>query len=89
MDLLERDACLRELDAALTDAVGGQGSVALVSGEAGIGKTALVRHFAHTHRAARVLWGNCDALATPRQLGPLRDAASSSTRLRARPEPGR
>ena len=48
----------------------------LVSGEAGIGKTSLVRAFlrAAAHRAA-VLQGACDDLLTPRTLGPLRDAA--------------
>ena len=37
MELLEREACLRELDALLKDVAAGQGRVALVSGEAGIG----------------------------------------------------
>ena len=48
----------------------------LVSGEAGIGKTNLVRAFlrAAAHRAT-VLQGACDDLLTPRTLGPLRDAA--------------
>ena len=48
----------------------------LVSGEAGIGKTSLVRAFlrAAAHRAT-VLQGACDDLLTPRALGPLRDAA--------------
>jgi predicted ATPase len=43
--LLERDTELRTLDAALDRAAGGAGSVVLVSGEAGIGKTSLVRAF--------------------------------------------
>ena len=41
--LLERDDELRLLNAAFDRAAGGAGSVVLVSGEAGIGKTSLVR----------------------------------------------
>jgi len=74
MELLERDIPLRELDAALKDAVGGEGRVALVSGEAGIGKTSLVERFTHIHYGStRILWGACDSLFTPRPLGPLHD----------------
>ena len=74
MALLERDTHLAELAAVLRDAATGQGSVVLVTGEAGAGKTALVSQFAASHsRAARVLWGLCDELVTPRPLGPFRD----------------
>jgi tetratricopeptide (TPR) repeat protein len=48
----------------------------LVSGEAGMGKTSLVRAFAsEASGAARVLVGACDDLVTPRTLGPFRDMA--------------
>jgi DNA-binding CsgD family transcriptional regulator len=48
--------------------------VAVVAGEAGIGKSALVAEFARRCGAtARVLWGGCDPLVTPRALGPLHD----------------
>jgi DNA-binding CsgD family transcriptional regulator/tetratricopeptide (TPR) repeat protein len=77
--LLERDAFLRELNVALADAASGQGCAVLVSGEAGIGKTTLLEHFAASVHTAdgrtRVLWGACDALFTPRPLGPLLDMA--------------
>ena len=76
-DLLERSLQLDALEAML-DAVrdGSRGRLALVAGEAGAGKTALVRLFADEHRGtARVLWGACDALFTPRALGPLLDVA--------------
>jgi DNA-binding CsgD family transcriptional regulator/tetratricopeptide (TPR) repeat protein len=74
--LLERDAELRRLRDALGRAGRGRGSVVLVSGEAGIGKTALVRAFADAARGrARVLAGVCDDLGTPRTLGPFRDMA--------------
>jgi predicted ATPase len=54
----------------------GHGRVALVTGEAGIGKTSLVEQFAEKQKnACRVLWGGCDALFTPRPLGPLYDIA--------------
>jgi hypothetical protein len=44
----------------------------LVSGEAGAGKTALLRHFSEERdRSVRVLWGGCDPLFTPSPLGPL------------------
>jgi DNA-binding CsgD family transcriptional regulator/tetratricopeptide (TPR) repeat protein len=53
-----------------------QGRLALVGGEAGVGKTALVRRFSEEQpRSARILWGECDALFTPRPLGPLLDVA--------------
>ena len=75
-DLLERDDALAALDEALAEARTGRGSVVLVSGDAGVGKTALVRAFC-TRSAAdlRVLVGACDGLRTPRPLGPFADIA--------------
>jgi DNA-binding CsgD family transcriptional regulator/tetratricopeptide (TPR) repeat protein len=74
--LLERDTEQACLDAALDEAAHGAGSVVLVAGEAGIGKTSLVRAFVQAREGqARVLFGACDDLVTPRPLGPLRDAA--------------
>jgi len=76
MELLERDAALRALAEGLREAAGGDGRIALVSGEAGIGKTALMEGFLAPHRAeARTLVGRCDALFTPQPLGPLHDVA--------------
>ena len=69
--LLERDGELTALEAAFGEVVAGAGTVALVSGEAGIGKSSLVRAFvAAERRATRVLAGACDDLAVPRPLGP-------------------
>ncbi len=51
------------------------GCIALVGGEAGMGKTALLQEFSKQRREARVLWGACDALFTPRPLAPLHDIA--------------
>jgi DNA-binding CsgD family transcriptional regulator/tetratricopeptide (TPR) repeat protein len=77
--LLERDAQLAALDSALERAGAGAGSAVLLSGEAGIGKTSVVRAFARAARGrARVLAGACDDLLTPRTLGPLRDAARAA-----------
>ena len=48
------------------------GDLCSLAGEAGVGKTALVRAFCdEPGRPARVLWGACDALFTPRPLGPV------------------
>ena len=44
-----------------------------MSGESGIGKTALLEAFQAELPEARWLWGACDGLLTPRPLGPLFD----------------
>jgi DNA-binding CsgD family transcriptional regulator/tetratricopeptide (TPR) repeat protein len=76
MELLERTEQLGMLSAAFHELRNGAGRVVLLSGEAGIGKTALVEHFVRMRcAAARVLRGGCDALFTPRPLGPLYDIA--------------
>ena len=74
--LLERDAFLHTLDDLLRQVHEGSGRIALVSGEAGIGKTSLVECFLERRSAElRVLSGACEALFTPRALGPLYDIA--------------
>ncbi|HSR27870.1 MAG TPA: AAA family ATPase, partial [Actinomycetes bacterium] len=76
MRLVERDAQLRRLEAALEEARRGRGTTVLVSGEAGIGKTSLLQEFADgAWPTARVLVGACEDLLTPRPLGPFRDMA--------------
>ncbi len=61
------------------EAGAGAGRMVLLCGEAGIGKTSLVREFCDRHRdEARVWWGACDALTTPRPLGPLYDIARAA-----------
>ena len=78
MELLERESQQRLLDESLAQAGSGKGRIALVSGEAGIGKTALAQDFIRRHgRTHKVLWGACDPLFTPRPLGPLHDIARS------------
>jgi DNA-binding CsgD family transcriptional regulator len=75
MELLERERCLGDLTEWLRTAAERGGCVALVAGEAGIGKTALVQEFSNQQVETRVLWGACDALFTPRPLAPLYDIA--------------
>jgi ATP/maltotriose-dependent transcriptional regulator MalT len=75
IQLLEREHCLADLASWLDSAVRASGSIALIAGEAGIGKTALLQEFAQRQDDVRVLWGACDALFTPRPLAPLHDIA--------------
>jgi DNA-binding CsgD family transcriptional regulator len=52
------------------------GRLVFVAGEAGVGKTAMLRHFCETQPAStRILWGSCEGLLTPAPLGPLLDIA--------------
>ena len=77
--LLERSAQLALFDDRLAAVRRDRrGRLVLVSGEAGIGKTALLRAFCDRPQALRVLWGGCDALHTPRALGPFVDIAEQS-----------
>src|SRR4051794_39393407 len=77
--LLERDETVTALIGAVEDAAAGHGSVVLVSGGAGLGKTSVVRAFtAAAAGRARVLLCSCDDLIAPRTLGPLRDAGLES-----------
>jgi DNA-binding CsgD family transcriptional regulator/tetratricopeptide (TPR) repeat protein len=75
MELLEREQCLLDLTSWLEEAARHGGRVALIAGEAGIGKTTLLQEFTKRQRGVRVLWGGCDALFTPRPLAPLHDIA--------------
>ncbi|CAN5645498.1 hypothetical protein BH23CHL2_BH23CHL2_03570 [soil metagenome] len=65
---------LREL---LEGAVAGRGSLVLISGEAGIGKTAMVRMLATDAAQHRLLFltGHCYELSTPPAYGPWNDLA--------------
>jgi DNA-binding CsgD family transcriptional regulator/energy-coupling factor transporter ATP-binding protein EcfA2 len=72
--LLERERELAELAQAAREAAAGEGGLVLISGEAGIGKSSLVRALRGLLPAeARLLVGHCDDLSTPRTLGPFRD----------------
>ncbi|GAA2567281.1 AAA family ATPase [Winogradskya consettensis] len=76
--ILERGRELAELTVAVREAAAGEGSVALVSGEAGIGKSVLVQSVRSVLPAGgRLLIGYCDDLGTRRTLGPIRDLLGS------------
>jgi ATP/maltotriose-dependent transcriptional regulator MalT len=75
MKLVERDSVLQRLQERLVEA-GSRGQLALVAGEAGIGKTSVLRALADLHAGqGTVWWGACDALQTPHPLAPLLDIA--------------
>jgi predicted ATPase/DNA-binding CsgD family transcriptional regulator len=75
--LLEREDSLTSLGQLLADVrTTRQGQLVLLAGEAGVGKTALLRGFtAAQGERTRVLWGACEPLRTPRPLGPFLDVA--------------
>ena len=78
-ELLERQDELDRIAALLERARQGIGSVLLVTGEAGAGKTSLVHaaaEIATSDRTVLVLEGACDPLSTPRPLSPLLDIAA-------------
>lgn len=79
MELLEREPQQRQLAAAFDLLLEeGTGACALVLGEAGVGKTSLVRRAVESWRdRADVYWGACEALFTPRPLGPIGDFAAT------------
>jgi class 3 adenylate cyclase len=78
--LLERDDAISALGELVGDITRtGRGRLVSVTGEAGIGKTSLLRWFcADQQDAPRLLWGACDPLFTPRPLGPLVDVADAT-----------
>jgi hypothetical protein len=85
MQLLERDDHLATLGARLAEVRGRRrGQLVLLAGEAGVGKTALVRAFADAHPSVPALTGACEALFTPRPLGPLLDIGGELAELTER-----
>lgn len=79
MELVEREQQLQSLADAWAQVNAGAGRIVLVSGEAGIGKTALIERFvAEEGDAAHILRGGCDDLFTPQPLGPFIEIAVQS-----------
>ena len=77
MELLERESQLAELDDYAKDAASGNGRFVVVTGESGIGKTALVDAFRESRPDIRWLWSACDGGFTPRPLGPLHEISTA------------
>ncbi len=84
MQLVERETALGALEQSWAGTGTGAGRTLLVEGEAGIGKTSLLRAFTASLPAGRtgaantapvVAWGHCEPLGAGRPFGPLHDAA--------------
>jgi DNA-binding CsgD family transcriptional regulator/tetratricopeptide (TPR) repeat protein len=81
MTLLEREGLLAQLEASWAGAREGPGRLVFIEGEAGIGKTSLLRSFVQSGRGGDApvrYWGACEAMLRPRPLGPLEDVALQS-----------
>lgn len=77
----------------MADSLAGVGSVGgkvvLIRGEAGIGKSALVKEFIRAHTdEAHILFGSCDDLLTPQPFGPFWDISRDEGSLSAPIEEG-
>src|ERR1700755_751355 len=74
MELTERDGFLELLQTQFNNVATGEGHCVFISGDAGIGKTALVKTFLKQQVDDCLIYqGACDALFTPRPLAPLYD----------------
>ncbi|GHN02734.1 LuxR family transcriptional regulator [Cytophagales bacterium WSM2-2] len=75
-ELVERSNYLEHLESIYKKVEEGVAHTAFLTGEAGIGKTSLVNHFLDRVKRNSVIYtGACDALYTPRPLGPVYDIA--------------
>ena len=76
MVLLERDEYLSLLTDGFEKTISGEGHCFFIMGEAGIGKSSLVRAFIEKIEGkSKTYIALCDSLFTPRPLGPLYDFA--------------
>jgi len=74
MVLIEREGLLNSLQTKFESISGGDGHCVLLSGEAGIGKTSLIKAFCQEKKnEGKIYHGTCDALFTPRPLAPIYD----------------
>jgi len=77
MELFERESFLALLDKQFRETSSGEGHCFFITGDAGIGKTSLVKEFLkQVERVSIQYTGSCDLLFTPRPLAPLYDIAS-------------
>jgi len=80
--LYEREEELGLMADLLARVASSGGRVVLIRGEAGIGKSVLVREFIKTRTDdTHIYFGSCDDLLTPQPLGPLLDIAQGEPRL--------
>ncbi len=75
MELTEREGFITALQTTFAGVEEGEGHCVFISGEAGIGKTSLVKAFCREKKDYKIFQGTCDALFTPRPLAPLYDIA--------------
>jgi DNA-binding CsgD family transcriptional regulator len=74
MELIERDDFLNLLQTKFESVKNGEGHCVLLCGEAGIGKTSLLKGFCKENKGScKIYQGICDALFTPRPLAPVYD----------------
>src|SRR3954465_1802466 len=74
MELVERSEVLAFLQTQFENVAEGEGRCIFISGEAGIGKTALIKAFCKQQaNGCNIYQGTCDAMFTPRPLAPLYD----------------
>ena len=74
MELVERASFLAILETEFENVIEGEGRCILLTGEAGIGKTSLVKNFSGRKKKMCTTYiGTCDSLFTPRPLAPLYD----------------
>jgi DNA-binding CsgD family transcriptional regulator len=76
MHLIERSDFLDTMQRQFREVISGNGHCIFVVGEAGIGKTSLVRAFLKQIEGDSIIYmGTCDPLFTPRPLAPMYDVA--------------
>ncbi len=75
--LVEREASIAQFGEAVDKLTKGTGGIALVSGEAGIGKTSFLEEARRIYEKQLMFyWSGCDPLLTPRPFGPVHDIAT-------------
>ena len=73
-ELIERAEFLNSLQMKFESVAEGEGHCVLIRGEAGIGKTSLIKAFCKEKKSDhKIFLGTCDALFTPRPLAPIYD----------------
>jgi DNA-binding CsgD family transcriptional regulator len=76
VEVIERGDELDDIRSAMDDVLDGSGRARAITGDPGAGKSTLIDAVCTHAPGMRILRGLCDALSTPRPLGPLRDIAA-------------